>query len=127
MHHASKVVDELKEVFREVMLHLFECEDKIVLEASDAKVKEAVRRAFEDLRLQLTKMYVRKLRERREGGLEALAKELSLILMPSKLVPRPPKGKDRAKAWMERINELLESYGEVVKQLREGKKGRVKM
>ncbi|MEM4699934.1 MAG: hypothetical protein QXT74_03155 [Candidatus Nezhaarchaeales archaeon] len=120
MYHTSKEVSKLKELFREVMLHLFECEDRVILELGDAKVKEAVRKAFEDLRLQLTKTYAKRLKERHEEWLKATLREPSLILMPSKLVPRPLRGGDRARAWVERIGELLENYDEAVKQLRKG-------
>lgn len=123
MSYALRAVDELKEVFRELMLHLFECEDKIVLELSEPGAKEAVRRAFEDLRIQLTKVYVKRLKEKCEGGADELVGELSAIMLPSRLMSKPPKGKDKVKAWIERISSLLESYDEAIKQLRKGAAG----
>ncbi|MCX8205398.1 MAG: hypothetical protein N3H31_07105 [Candidatus Nezhaarchaeota archaeon] len=113
----SKAVIELKEVFREVMLQVFECEDKLVLELSEPKVKEAVRKAFEELRLQLTRVYVKRLKEKRREGLDILIGGLSTILLPSRLIPRPPRNRNRAKAWIEKISSLLEDYNGAIKQL----------
>ena len=114
----SEAIDEVKEVFREVMLHVLECEDELVLELKDPKLKEAVRRHFENLRSQLAKVYVRKLREGYERELKAFSERLDVAFLPSKLIPKPPRNRDRAKTWIERLSGILENYEEAIKQLK---------
>jgi len=114
----SEAVDEVKEVFREVLLHVLECEDELVLELREPLLREAVRKRFEDLRSQLTKVYVKSLRRRRERELEAFMERLDMVLLPSKLIPKPSGDKDRAKAWVERLSALLENYEGAVRRAR---------
>lgn len=119
----SEAIDEVKEVFREITLHILECEDELVLELREPRFKEVVRRHFENLRTQLSKVYVRKLRESYEREVKAFSQRLDVAFMPSKLIPRPPKGRDKAKTWMKRLDDILDNYEEALKQLKK-KSGR---
>jgi len=114
----SEAINEVKSVFREIMLHILECEDEIILEIREPRLKEVVRRHFENLRTQLSKVYVRKLRERYEREVEALTKRLDVAFMPSKLIAKPPRGSDKAKTWMERLSDILDDYEGALKQLK---------
>ncbi len=114
----SEAIAEVKEVFREIMLHVLECEDELILELNDPGLKEAVRKHFENLRSQLAKVYVRKLREEYEKEMKAFSERLDVAFLPSKLIPRPPRSRDRARTWIERLNSILENYEEAIRQLR---------
>jgi Asp-tRNA(Asn)/Glu-tRNA(Gln) amidotransferase A subunit family amidase len=118
----SEAVEEVKEVFREVLLHVLECEDELALELREPLLKETVRKHFENLRSHLTKVYVKSLRRRRERELKAFMGRLDMFLLPSRLIPKPSGGKDKAKAWIERLSALLDSYEEAVRRAREGRR-----
>jgi len=100
------------------MLSILTCEDEIILELREPRLKEVVRKNFEKLRSQLAKVYVKKLREGYERELKAFSERLDLEFMPSRLIPKPPRGRDKAKTWIEQINHILENYEGSLRELK---------
>lgn len=114
----STAIDELKETFREIMLHILACEDEIILDLNDPELRRKVREHFERLRSSLAKVYVKRLREGYEREFKAFTERLELEFLPSKLIPKPPRGQDLLKAWIDQIARLLEDYEGELKELR---------
>jgi len=115
---STDVVDELKETFREIMLHVLTCEDEIILRVADPKAKQFIRESFERLRSSLARVYVKRLRKGYEREFRMFTERLELEFLPSKLIPKPSRKQDPLKAWIDRISRLLENYEGELKELK---------
>jgi len=104
-------VDHIKEMMREIMLSIMQCEDELLASFTSNEQRAAIARSFEDLRERVTMVYVRTLRRGRQGAFYEY--------LPSIFRPKISDYDDKVKRWMKHLDSLLERYSEVVKRFRE--------